>query len=81
MLHALIDDRPDMAVCQGVKYGLSFPAVFHQFALLQSAQLVGNCGLRHIQQLGNVADTHLRFKQHIQDFNAGGIAKNLKQFG
>ena len=35
----------------------------------------------HIQQLRNVAYAHFRFKQNIQNLNAGTVSENLVQFG
>ena len=67
-----------MLICQRIKYRFSFPAALHQAALLQDPKLVGNGALGHVQKLRDVADAHLGFEEHIEDFDPGGIAKNLK---
>ena len=40
---------------------------------------MGDGGLGHAQQLGDIAHAHLRFKEHIQDLDAGGVPEDLEQ--
>ena len=40
---------------------------------------MGDGGLGESQQHGDVADAHLRLKQHVEDTDAGGIAEDAKQ--
>ena len=47
--------------------------------LLENPKLMRNRRLRHIKQLCNVADTHLRLKQHKQNPDPRRITKYLKQ--
>ena len=70
-----------MVVGQGIKDGFAFPAEFHQLGVFQNAQLVRNGGLAYPHQLGDVADAQLRFKQGVQNLDAGGVAEYLEQLG
>lgn len=81
MFHALVDDRADMSIRKGVKDGFAFAAVFDELALFERTQLVGDGALGHVQKLRDVADAHLGFEEHIEDFDPGGIAKNFEKFG
>ena len=81
VLHPLVQNRTYVAVSQGIKDGLSLPAVFDQLALLQGPELVRDGRLRHAQELGDVAHAHLGLKEDVQDLDAGGVAEKLEQLG
>ena len=51
MLHALVDDRPDMAGRQGIEDRFTFPAVFDQFALFKGAQLMVPLQVSNLKKL------------------------------
>ena len=80
VIDALTNDRFDVIVSQGVENGLTLPAGLHQTHIFQCPQLVGNGGLGHIQQLGDVAHAHLFLKQHIENADPGGVSENAEQF-
>ena len=80
MIQSLINDGFHMVICQGIEHGFSFPPTFHQAGVLQGSELVRNRGLGHTQQLSDIADAHLCFKQDVQNSDAGGIAENSEQF-
>ena len=79
MLHPLRQNRLNMGIRQLVKNRLSIPAECNQAHLLKHPQLMGDRGLSHLQQGRNIAYTHLRLTQHIQNLNPRGIAKYLKK--
>lgn len=68
-----------MVILQGVEDGLSLPAEFHQAALLENAELVGNGALGHIEELGDVAYAHLALQKDVEDFDSGGIPEYFKK--
>ena len=70
-----------MGVGQGIKDRLALPAVFDQLALLEGPELVGYGRLGHVEELGDVTYAHLGLKQDVQNFDAGGVAKNFKELG
>ena len=65
MLQTLVEDRGNMGISKRIKDGFAFPAVLDQFGLLEYAQLVGNRGLAHIEQLRDIAHTHFRLEQYV----------------
>ena len=42
MLSSLVNDCPNMLICQRIEYRFSIPAAFYQFILFQDTKLVGN---------------------------------------
>ena len=78
MLKALVDNPVNMVVCQRIEHRLSVPATLDKLRLLENPKLMRNRRLRHIKQLCNVADTHLRLKQHKQNPDPRRITKYLK---
>lgn len=79
MLKALVDNPVNMVVCQRIEHRLSVPAALDKLRLLENPKLMRNRRLRHIKQLCNVADTHLRLKQNKQNPDPRRITKYLKQ--
>ena len=56
-------NHSDMVICQGIKDGFSLSSVLYELVLLKDAQLMGHCGLGHIQDFCQIADTDFGFKQ------------------
>ena len=79
MLNALVDDGFYVVIRQGIKNGLPFPPGLYQPGIFQGTELVGNGGLGHTQELGNIAHAHLRFKQRIQNAHARRIPEDFEQ--
>ena len=70
-----------MIVVQRVNDGFSFPAEAYQLGGLEGAQLMADGTLGHTQQIGQITDAQLTFKQREQDAHTGGIAKYPEQVG
>ena len=68
-----------MLIRQGIVDGLALPAELHQLAALEDPQLMGDSGLAHIHQLGDVAYAQFCLQQGIQNFYPGTVSKNFKQ--
>ena len=79
MLHSHINDRPHVIIRQGIEDGFSLPPELYQLALLQYSQLMGHGGRTGFQHLGNIPHAHFRLKQHVQNFDARGVAEHLVQ--
>ena len=68
-----------MVICQGIEHGLSFPTALDQAGLFEHPQLMGNGGNGHIQTLSKVTNADLFLKKHVENLDAGGIPKDLKE--
>ena len=75
------EDLAHMIVVQCVNDGFSLPVEANQLGGFQSAQLMTDSALGHTQQISQIADAKLAFKQRIQDAHTGGVAKYPKQVG
>ncbi len=49
--------------------------------LLEDAQLVGDCGLRGAEVLGDLVDALLIVHEGIEDLDARGVAEDLEDLG
>ena len=72
-------NHSDMVICQGIKDGFSLSSVLYELVLLKDAKLMGHCGLGHIQDFCQIADTDFGFKQDEQDADSGRVCKNFEQ--
>jgi hypothetical protein len=81
MDQTLSEDGSHVFVLQRVVNDLSFPAVLHQPGLPKSPQLMGDGGLAHVQERGDVADAHFGPQQGAKYPDSGGIAENLEKVG
>jgi hypothetical protein len=80
MAHTLFKYLLNMIVIQGIIDHLAVSSVFDQGSLLKHPQLMRYGGLGHVQEIGNVTDTHLGFGQCPKDPYSGGIAEYLEKF-
>ena len=54
-------------------------ATAHEAQLAQSAQLVRDSGLRHLELCGEVTNVHLALQQDRNDSQSGGVAECTEQ--
>ena len=81
MLHAQGDHAADVVIVEGVVHGLAIAAELDELAGFQQPQLVADGTLGDAHDLGNIVDAEFALKQRIQNFDAGGIAKDAEQLG
>jgi energy-converting hydrogenase Eha subunit B len=75
---ALVKERGDMVIVQGIVDYFAFFPVFDQFGMPERPQLVGNGGFCHAKQGGNVADAHFGVEKGADYPDPCGIAENLE---
>jgi hypothetical protein len=78
---SLFKDVAHMLVIQSVVDHFSLAAVSDESGLPEGPQLVGDGGLGHAQQRGNVADAHGRMLERAKYFDSGGIAEDFEEVG
>ena len=71
----------DVVIVEGVVHGLALAAELDELAGFQQPQLVADGTLGDAHNLGNIVDAEFALKQRIQNFDAGGIAKDAEQLG
>ena len=71
----------DVVIVEGVVHGLALAAELDELAGFQQPQLVADGTLGDAHDLGNIVDAEFALKQRIQNFDAGGIAKDAEQLG
>ena len=81
MFKRLIEDRLNVIVRKRIVHCFAVAAVFYKAGLFEYAELMGNCGLRHIKDFRNVANAHLALKQCAENSHSCGIAEHLEKFG
>ena len=79
MIQSLVNNGPDMLICQKIIDLLALPPGFDQPGLFEDPQLMGNSALGHLQELCQVTYTNLGPEQGKEDPDPGGIPKDLEQ--
>lgn len=79
MLQPLTQYGSYMRVCQGVIDRLSLPAGTDQLALFQSAKLVGDGALAHVQDGCDITDAQLPVGESTEDADSRGISEDLEK--
>lgn len=67
----------DAGIAQGVVDGRAVAFGVDQATLAQDAQVVGDGGLRHVQQLGQLGDVARAFSDEVEQSQAFGVAQAL----
>ena len=70
-----------MVVGKGVNDVFAVATEFHETALLQRSQLVGNGALRGAYGFGQVGNAQLGAHEGVQDFDARGVGEDFEQVG
>lgn len=68
-----------MVIIQGVKHLSPLLATAHEAHLTQSAQLMRDGRLGHLELRGNLAHVHFAFEQNGNDPQARRVAESAKQ--
>lgn len=79
MLNCHAEQSFNVFVIQRIINGLAASAISDDAGLLQCAELMRNCGLRHIQQCGQIADAELSNRQRTDDSCSGGISEGFEE--
>lgn len=79
MTHALVEHGVNVIIGEGVQDVASIATEFDEVRLLERSQLMGDRGLRRFGGLGDIGNAELAAHEGVEDLDARGVAKNLKQ--
>lgn len=81
MGHSLIQETFHMAVIQTVVDDATSTTRPHHTGGPENPKLMGDCGNRHAQQGGEIADAHLLLTERVEDADPSRISEDAEEIG